>query len=403
MRRALPLVGLSLSVLVALPAMAKEGDTFQPFVSLAYFYDDNLFRLADSESTDYQRDDRYGLVSAGVNVDWKPGRQQIVANATKTLIRYDSNSFLDFDGDDLQATWNWRLGNRLSGNVGAASSTTQSSFEDIGQVNNQVDRERRYGRAEWEFHPRWRIGGGVAQTDNTNSTQIDNDFEQLAKDVVLGYRTPKGSNVRLQVRRVDADFPTPEIQSRPPVVVVADNSYTQDEYNLLGDWRVGGKLTLRGQAGWVDRRYENALRGGFVVYEPWFVPRPDFSGFTGRLTGEWYASAKTLLSVSGYRELGGTQDINATSVLKKGASVNGVWLMREKWRLNAGATFEDREFQGDPGQKNDDTLGASLSVSYAPIKTVSIDVGGRAGRRDSSIPADDYSFRSVFASVRADF
>lgn len=410
MKPALPLVGLSLGVLLALPASAKEDDTFRPFVSAAYFYDDNLFRLADTETTTYQRSDRYGLVSAGVNVDWKPGRQQIVANATKTLIRYDENSFLDFDGDDLQATWNWRLGNRLSGNVGAASSTTQSSFEDIGQVNNQVDRERRYGRAEWEFHPRWRIGGGVAQTDNTNSTRIDNDFEQLAKDVVLGYRTPKGSNVRLQVRRVDADFPTMQVLSfHPflPVVAVADNSYTQDEYNLLGDWRVDGKLTLRGQVGWVDREYENALKGSFGFYEPWPVPRPDFNGFTGRLAGEWYATAKTLLSVSAYRELGGAQDINASSVLKKGASVNGVWLMREKWRLNAGATFENRDFQGDLGaglpQRNDDTLGASLSVSYAPIKTVSVDVGGRVGRRDSSIPAEDYSFRSFFASIRADF
>jgi len=409
-------VGLALAALVAMPVQAKEGDTFRPFVSMGYFYDSNLFRLAETQfdlAPSDLRDDRYSILSAGINVDWKPGRQQIVANATKTWIRYDQNSRLDFDGDDTQATWNWRLGNRLSGNLGAAKSTSQSSFEDVGVVNNQVDRERYYGRAEWEFHPRWRIGGGVEEIDNTNSalTQRSQDFQQQAYDVVLGYRTPKGGNLRLQVRRIDADFPTLQILGVnifPPIVAVADNSFKQDEYNLLGDWRVSGKLTLRGQAGWVDRQYESVLKGNFNGFSPVLVPRPDFSGFVGRVSGDWYATGKTLLSASLYREPGGAQDINASSVLKKGASVKGVWLVREKWRLNAGASFENREFTGDPGgallpQRNDDTVDTSLSLTYTPIQAVSLDVGVRAGRRDSNFSAEDYEFHSVFANVRADF
>ncbi|OYY57533.1 MAG: hypothetical protein B7Y50_15005 [Hydrogenophilales bacterium 28-61-11] len=243
------------AMLLALPAMAKEGDTFRPFVSLGYFYDSNLFRLDENESPGLQRDDRYALLSAGANVDWKPGRQQVVANLTKTLIRYDNNAYLDFDGDDMQATWNWRLGNRLSGNLGAAKSTSQSSFNDIGLVNNQVDRERRYGRAEWEFHPRWRIGGGLETTDNTNSapSQLSQNVQQQVQDVVLTYRTPKGSTLRSQVRRIDADFPNQQTVGFTFVfpsffTVVTDNSFKQTEYNLLGDWRLSGKLTLRGQA-----------------------------------------------------------------------------------------------------------------------------------------------------------
>jgi hypothetical protein len=127
------------------------------------------------------------------------------------------------------------------------------------------------------------------------------------------------------------------------------------------------------------------------------------------VSGDWYATGKTLLSASAYRELGGAQDINASSVLKTGASADGVWLIREKWRLNAGATFENREFRGglDPNstapQRNDDTLGASLSLNYAPTQAVSLDVGMRVGRRDSNISAENYEFKSLFANVRADF
>jgi hypothetical protein len=32
-----------------------------------------------------------------------------------------------------------------------------------------------------------------------------------------------------------------------------------------------------------------------------------------------------------------------------------------------------------------------------------IDIGVQAGRRDSNMPDDDYSFHSAFVSVRADF
>ena len=71
--------------------------------------------------------------------------------------------------------------------------------------------------------------------------------------------------------------------------------------------------------------------------------------------------------------------------------------------MNAGATYVNRDFRGDPGQRNDDTWGTSLSVSYLPIQAVSIDVGVSAGRRDSNIIVEDYKFHSIFANVRADF
>lgn len=411
MRRLRPLLWGLLAALWLLPAQAKEGDTFRPFVSLGHFYDSNLFRLADDEYPGIQRDDRYNVLNVGINVDWKPGRQQIVASATRTLIRYDQNTYLDFDGDDLSATWNWRLGNHFSGNLGVTQSTTQSSFSDIGLVNNQVDRNRRFGRAEWAFHPRWSIGGGVESMDNSNSapSQASQDFDRQAQDLVLSYRTPKGSSLRGQLRRIDADFPNLQCVENgfPFCFTVADNSYKQTESNLLGDWRFSGKLTVRGQVGWVDRKYENALREYDNLFVPDLKPRPDYSGLTGRVAADWYATGKTLLSVAAYRELGGATDINASSVLKHGATVNGVWLVREKWRLNAAATFENRDFQGDPGtsqpQRNDDTVNATLALSYTPIRPVSLDLGVSAGRRDSNISVEDYKFHSVFVNLRADF
>jgi exopolysaccharide biosynthesis operon protein EpsL len=392
-------------------AGAHEGDTFRPFVSAGYFQDSNLFRLAEGESPGTQRDERYALYQAGLNVDWKPGRQQFLVNATKTLIRYDRNTFLDFDGDDLQANWNWRLGNRLSGQLGAAKSTSQSSFNDIGLVNNEVDRERRFARVEWEIHPRWRLGGGVDETDNTNSapTQISQDVEQTARDVVLTYRTPKGSRLSAQIRHIEADYPTMQVLRGSFLFAdLADNSFRQTEYNLLGEWQFTGKLKLRGQTGWVERQYDNRLKPAQVIF-PTLVERPDFSGVAGRVSADWFPTGKTLVSGAVYQELGGATDINASSVLKRGVSLKGVWLVREKWRMNAGVSYENRDFRGDPGtvpglvRRNDDTVNGNLGLSYMPIQAVSIDLGIQAGRRDSNIAVEDYAFRTVYLNVRGDF
>ncbi len=404
-----------LGAVLTMPAQAKEGDTFRPFVSYGTFFDSNLFRLADNELPGTPREDRYSVLSAGLNVDWKPGRQEIVASATKTRVRYNRNTLFDSDGNDYQAIWNWRLGNRLSGNAGAAKTLSQSNFDSVGQINNQVSRKRRFGRAEWTFHPRWAIGGGIEEVDYANSalSLASQDVRTQARDITLTYSTPKGSTLRAQVRRSDAEYSNAQFLSFASFLgitfptEVADNSYKQTEYNLLGDWSVSGKLKLHGQAGWVDRQYLNVLRGTYSFFIPQIKERPDFRGFAGRLSADWYATGKTLLSVSVYQELGGAQDINASSVLQKGASVNGVWLMREKWRMNAGMTYLNRDFRGDPGvtlqQRKDDTWSTSLSVNYMPIQAVSVDVGVSAGRRDSNISVEDYKFHMIFANVRADF
>ena len=125
------LAASTLSALLVHPAQAKEGDTFRPFVSYAYVYDSNLLRLDTGEFDDLQRSDRYSVLSAGLNVDWKPGRQRIQASASKNLVRFSRYASLDYDGSDYQLRWNWRLGNHWSGQLGASRDVTQTNFSDF--------------------------------------------------------------------------------------------------------------------------------------------------------------------------------------------------------------------------------------------------------------------------------
>jgi exopolysaccharide biosynthesis operon protein EpsL len=387
---------LASAALFGLPAHAKEGDTFRPFVSYTHYYDSNLYRLAESEKNLVpQLSDQYGVLSAGLNVDWQPGRQRIIASASKSLVRFSQYSNLDYDGSDYQLKWNWRLGNHWTGQVGATEKVTQSSLSDqLGlPINNQITRENQFASADWQFHPRWNVGVGAAAASSTNSTAIQAplDYEDTSVSATLGYTTPKGSKLRGQFRQVDGEYP-----NRLPSSLI-DRTYTQSEFNLLGDWNMTGKLAAHAKIGYVKRENDT-------------LSQRDFSGLAGRLSADYSATGKTLITWALYREIANSDDLNATYQLQSGTSLGAAWLATSKITLRANAAFENRSFQGDTGlvipglvQRDEDTLSGSLSLSYAPMRMATIDVGLQAGRRDSNIPANDYTFHSVFVSVRADF
>jgi exopolysaccharide biosynthesis operon protein EpsL len=234
---------------------------------------------------------------------------------------------------------------------------------------------------------------GAAAVTSTNSTllQAPNDYEDTSVSASLGYTTPKGSKLRGQLHRVEGKYP-----KRPPSLFV-DRAYTQTEYNLLGDWSTGGKLITRGKIGYVQRENET-------------LSQRDFAGLAGRISADYYPTGKTLLNGAIYREIANSDDINATFQLNTGTSLGVAWLAAAKITVRANARYENRAFEGDSGfispgaqQRDEDILSGSLSLSYAPVRMATIDVGLQAGRRDSNIPVNDYTFHSVFLSVRADF
>lgn len=387
------------AVLFGLPAHAKEGDTFRPFVSYTHLWDDNLYRLSQAEiaaNLVTHESDRYGVLSAGLDVDWRPARQQVEARLSKSQVRFDRNTQLDYDGSDYQIKWNWRVGNHWSGRIGATEKVTQSSFSDLVnlQVNNEITRESRFVNADWQFHPRWSVGAGATTLSSSNSAtqQASLDYDETAYSATLGYRTPKGSALRLQLRRVDGEYPK-------RTQVFLDRAYTQDELNLLGDWTVSGKLVARGRVGYVQRQNDT-------------VSARDFSGLTGRLSADYMPTGKTLLNAAVYREIANSDDANASYQLNTGASLGAAWMATAKLTLRATAQTENRAFEGDTGQapgqpqRDEDTVSGSVSLSYSPLRMATVDVGVQAGERKSNVPfyaANAYRFRAVFVSMRMDF
>lgn len=395
-----PCASIGLSALLVLPVMADEGDTFHPFVSYTRYYDSNLFRLADDESTVVLADDvpvqvkgdaasdHYDALSAGLNVDWQPGRQRILASANKNWVRFSRYTFLDYDGSDYRLRWNWRLGNRWSGQVGATETVAQTSFADwyaLQIANNQLTHKNQFAGADWQFHPRWSVGLAAGETTATNSTGIRAplDYEDQSIAGTVGYTTPKGSKLRLQVNQVDGEYVNRRVD------------YSQTEYNFLGDWNVRGKLIAHAKVGYVRRENET-------------LAHDDFSGVAGRVSADYLVSGKSMLTWAVYRETTNSDDIAASYQLRTGTSLAAAWGITSKVSLRSTASYENRVFRGELGvpaleRGEEDTVSGSMSLSYTPLRVATMSVGLQAGRRDADLPLNDYSFRSVFASVRADF
>ena len=136
----------------------------------------------------------------------------------------------------------------------------------------------------------------------------------------------------------------------------------------------------------------------------------DFSGLAGRLSVDYFPTGKTLFTGAVYRELGNSDDINASYQVSTGISLGGVWQARPKITLRANTSYENRSFQGNTGfalpglaQRDEDTLSGTLSLSYAPVRLATIEFGLQAGRRESNIKPNDYTFNLLYVNLRADF
>lgn len=398
------LISALIAMSAALPALALEGDTFRPFVSFSRYYDNNLFRQAENEAIFIDggekrgpQADSYNVLAFGANVDWRVSRQQILARATKSLVRYTNFNSLDYDGSDYLAQWNWQLGNYWNGQVGATKTLSQSSFTDLNTitaVNNQRTVDNAFATANWQFHPRWQVGGGVSDFKvlNSDPSQAFNNFTEQSEELNLTWRTPKGTSLRTQLRLAQAEYPN-------RLVSTIDNSYSQKELNISTVWPYSGLLRFQGRIGYVEREHQS-------------ISERDFSGLTGRATTDYFPSGKTAVSFSLYRELGAVSEISSSYRLATGVSLNATWSPTAKITLRGGVSDETAKFQGDPGffllnapVREDKTQNATFSLNYEPMRSTVIGLGVQTGRRESTnvFNNSDYKFNTIFANVRVDF
>jgi exopolysaccharide biosynthesis operon protein EpsL len=378
---------LLLGGLLPLVAAAGEGDFFRPLVSVAYHHDSNIFRFATDgavpptiggEATGNRiRSVDYTLLGAGFLLDWQQSRQRIQARALANRARFSRyDALLGYDGYDLNARWDWQLGNRWRGRLGAERTKTLGSYDNVGVGKNTRTLSRYDFRAVRDLHTDWQAEAGYNRYASAYSTQDSRDVEVDAFS--LGVYRLGGTMQRmgLELRYSDVERPI-------KTGTLSDAS----EWGLFGVavWQPSGKTRLQGRLGYVQRQYDTS-------------GARDFSGLEARLDADWAPTGKALVNAGLYRELN-ESDLGATNNYAevKGLDLSGQWQLLPKTRVGPFLRLERRRYDGSG--IDDEATNYGLRLNYQPWVGGDITLSVQRATRDSTVPNRD--FKSTALSLSA--
>lgn len=377
----------ALGILLPAAAHAGEGDFFRPLVSAAYYYDSNIFRFAGDyevpstiggEGTGNRiQSINYQLLGAGFLLDWQQGRQRIQTRAIANTAKFSRyRAVLDYEGHDLNARWDWQLGNRWRGQLGGERSKTLGSYDNVGVSDNTRTLSRYNLRVVRDLHTDWQAETGYNRSSSKHSSQNSRDLDVDVFSLGV-YRL--GSTMQ----RMGLELRYSGVERPNKIGSLSDAS----EWGLyaVATWQPSDKTRLRARLGYIDREYE--LAGA-----------RNFSGLEARLDADWAPTGKSTVNAAAYRELN-ESDLGAANNYAEvtGLDLTGQWQILAKTRIGPFLRLENRSYDGTSVE--DDALSYGLRAHYQPWSGGDIALTVERATRNSSVPERD--FRATAISLSA--
>lgn len=343
---------------------AVIGKVVQPFASYGFTADDNILRIRDKMDPlpllgTRNLFDMSHRFTGGLMFEKEISRQRLTANLNWTHTSFEKFNQMDNDLKSLNGNWNWFLGNRLEGNMGASYVQSLAPFLFQPGIKNIRTEQREFINAIWRFHPSWNLHGDYTRYDlKTDSPSAALKFLNRTEDRFEGgidYVTSVRNTVGIVFRDIIGNFP---VLVRAPDGSFTDNSYDQKEVLAKINWAVTAKSNLSGTGGWVERK--NAS----------FASR-DFSGFNARMVYHWQPTDKVGLSITGWRETAALQMLTASFSLNTGVSVIPSWNITRKVRLEGDFSYQKMKFDRFTSLTDEAlTLGTHNTLRNAAIKLI---------------------------------
>lgn len=381
-------------------ASAFFDDRLQVFVGENVTRDDNVFRLTNTTAAVPDKADTYYGTTVGINFDTTVSRQRFQAGADWTDVRYHRYSALNHVEHNARLNWLWQGGDQWNGNLGYTESKGLASFINFtgSTAPNPLTTRIASGSANYLLTPRWQlqaIGSEMHQRNELSSRQAQ-DVNVGSVQLGVNYLSPAGNSVGVDVREEDGRYPNQQFVNG----VFFGSDYVQHGIGAIGDWSVTGKSHLSGRVDYIRRDYDQ------------FSSR-NYSGGTFRLGYDWQATAKSALNVTAQRDISPTEDLQTSFVLVKGLSITPSHAFSEKLRMSATLSASMRDYLGDagvaPASQNlfagrvDHLQAASLSLSYLPLRTVSVILSVQHEKRTSNTPGTDYTANVLGLNARLTF
>jgi exopolysaccharide biosynthesis operon protein EpsL len=346
------------------PALAGPDDGFKVLAGLGYFHDNNLFRLPDGHpGFGGQRGDAARQAQLALMFDKRYSLQTISAQASLTKVKFDRFGQLDYDAEDARFHWDWQIGSRFGGKLGASHAQTLAPYTDFRSDQRNLRKQRRQlAEGGWRMHPRWRARAGFSSDKYTYDLPLQrvNNRTEDSHEAGIDYLPKSGNTIGLVARRIKGRY-----QNRRPFGAAAlDDSFDQDELKARVDWRGSGSTSVQALAGYA-RREHPALAGR------------EASGFNGRVTAFHEPRGGLRYTAAVWREFSAIESNVVSDSLNKGASVGARYAATDKLRAEASLSYEKRGYHAraalNQAQDLDDSLKtAQLAATWTPRRALEL-------------------------------
>jgi exopolysaccharide biosynthesis operon protein EpsL len=385
------------------PAAAQTQDTLVLSATQAFQYDSNVLRLpswiSPAQVTNGAVDSRSDLISTtsvGARFDREASLQRLRADAALNFVRYRDYSYLDYDGYNAGATWDWATGRQWYGTASARAERFLASFVNVSDgARNIVDQQQYRFQAGYRFTPAWSaVGalGGVVRNNSAPGYQ-QNDWRATGFEAGARWEPRSGADWQFLWRRTDGNYPNRQVTDSlgNPLPVTVDNAYTEDRLFTRVGLEPTGRTRLEGELGYTRRDFQT-------------LSQRDFSGFTWDLVYLWRPSDALTGSAYARRNLGGTEFLTSSYIDTRVVGAGPTWQLTGKTSLQAVAEYWWLDYDGDPGfvadpgaRRQDRLATVSGTLSWEPMRKVTLSAQLRWGKRTSNY--DQYDFNAYGGGI----
>ena len=376
------------------PPVVDEGvarvlDAFNPYLTVGYGYDSNVFRLDEEVfedpddplpvATKDDLSDQYAMASAGFNAEIERSLQrwELYGELSHTLFNeYDD---LDYTGSKAGALWHWRLSDLTAGTAGATHKRALRDFANQLTLNRQQDlrmENKLLGDANIGLKGPWRLGvrGEFAEISFSESERLD--LQRVTGGASIGFASDAGSIIGFDAEYIIGDYDNNPLSD-------------YDEYTLgpTLEWKFTERTSMTARVGYTNRDQSDPLRD-------------DYDGVTGRVVVNFANDERNGVRFSLYRDLSSLGDEISEFAEVLGLEVEPRWQLREGVDLRLLVGYEQRDFNRDldaellglDPNRDDDVVTAGAFVDWEITRNLKVSFGADMQRRDSTRELQDYDF-----------
>ena len=389
----------STGVYPAYPAEPERPTTV--WAQIGAMRDDNPFRFSDSVDTSRilgssRKSDTILRYGGGIRHDQRVvGRQRLLLEARGDYYDYSSFDQLDHFAYSLLADWRWEVGNQLSGSLGVGRiQRLADPSEVLRPVKEEVEANRAFATAAYQFAPTWRVRGGI-DGENAERSRTDLDpVESNSQTVRAGidYVSTLGNAIGLEWRESRGDAPVNDLVD--PSGEFVGNEYKEQEVAVVVSYGATSQIRLGGRLGNTKRTYSQ-------------LTDRDFDGTTWRATIEWLPGNKTILGFETYNAPQSVIDVAAAHVVVRGSAFAASWAPTAKLVFTGRIFEERREGVGTPESvvlglpvRDDTVRGLRLGLGWEPVRFAEVGFGVEWGDRTSNEILRDYDYVAAMINLR---